>query len=89
MSSQLAQEISSLVSKEDYEAAYLLGKESLINQPKNEDILQSLFVLTSKLRSEAMIHASKKANYSSISSYEILLQKVNKLTGEDMYGNFK
>ena len=89
MSSQLAQEILNLVSKEDYEAAYLLGKKSLVGQPKNEDILQSLFVLTAKLRSEAMSHASKKANYSSISSYEVLLKKVNELTGEDMYGNFK
>lgn len=88
MSNQLAQEILSLVSAEKYDAAYSLGKESIDIQPENEEILQALYALTAKLRSEAMGHASKKANYSSISSYEVLLKKVNELTGEDMYGNF-
>ncbi len=88
MSNQLAQEISSLVSTENYDAAYSLGKESLEARPESEEILQALYALTAKLRSEAMDHAGKKANYSSISSYEVLLKKVNELTGEDMYGNF-
>lgn len=89
MSKQLAQEVSNLVSTKDYDSAYSLGRESLESQPENEDILQTLYALTAKLRSEAIGHASKKTNYSSISSCEVLLKKVNELTDEDMYGNFK
>ncbi|GAA4360274.1 hypothetical protein [Kangiella marina] len=88
MENQQAQEIANLVRKKKYEKAYLVGKTVLKSDPNNKEVLESLYSLTAKLRSESMDFASKKANYSAISSFEILLQKVNELTGQDMYGNF-
>ena len=89
MENQQAQEIENLVQNKNYEKAYLVGKAALYSAPGNLDILESLYSLTAQLRSEAMDFASKKANYSAISSFEKLLPKVNELTGQDMYGNFK
>ena len=89
MENQKAQEIENLVRKKNYEKAYLVGKAALSSDPNNREILGSLYSLTAQLRSEAMGFASKKANYSAISSFERLLPKVNELTGQDMYGNFK
>jgi len=89
MENQQAQEIENLVREKNYEKAYQIGKVALDSDPGNRDILESLYSLTAQLRSEAMGFASKKANYSAVSSFERILPKVNALTGQDMYGNFK
>ncbi len=89
MGNQQAQEILKLVGNQSYEEAYSIGQAALKSDPGNREILESLYSLTAQLRSEAMDFASKKANYSAISSFEKLLPKVNELTGQDMYGNFK
>ena len=89
MENQKAQEIENLVRNKNYEKAYVVGKAALDSAPGNIDILESLYSLTAQLRTEAMGFASKKANYSAISSFEKLLPKVNELTGQDMYGKFK
>ena len=89
MVNQQAQEIENLVHEKNYEKAYLVGKGALDSDPNNQAILESLYSLTAQLRSEAMGFASVKSNYSAVSSFERLLPKVNELTSQDMYGNFK
>ncbi len=89
MENQQAQEILNLVRKKNYEKAYSIGKTALGSDQDNREILESLYSLATRLRSEAMDFASKKANYSAVSSFERLLSKVNDLTGQDMYGNCK
>lgn len=78
-----------LIQDNEYELAYLFGKEALDVNPKDSNILEALYSLTARLRTEAIAFSSNKANYSAISSFEKLLPKVNELTGQDMYGRFK
>lgn len=89
MSNETAQEILKLVESGLLEQAFNKGAEGLHASPGNNDILSALYELTAVLRSKAMSFASKKANYSSISSEEVLLKRVNDLTQQDMYGNFR
>ncbi len=85
----ISKKISENIHNKNYEKAYIEGKTALISNSENKEVLNALYELTACLRSEAMSFASKKANYSNISSYEVLLEKVNVLTSQDMYGNFK
>ena len=84
---QKSKEIFHLVEKKSYEQAYMVGKTALGLDPNNKEILKALHSLEDKLRVEAMLFSSKKANYSAVSEQEKLLKKVNVLTGRDVYGN--
>ena len=86
MDNKKSKEIFHLVERKSYEQAYMVGKTALGLDPNNKEILEALHSLEDKLRGEAMLFSSKKANYSAIREQEKLLKKVNVLTGRDVYG---
>ena len=86
MDNKKSKEIFHLIERKSYEQAYMVGKTALGLDPNNKEILEALHSLEDKLRGEAMLFSSKKANYSAISEQEKLLKKVNVLTGRDVYG---
>lgn len=88
MTNKISCRILELTKAECYRQAYKEGLRALEADPNNSQILESLYELSGALRSKAIDFSSRKANYASISKEEVLLEKVNELTGQDMYGNF-
>lgn len=85
--SRIEDQLAAHVRNGEYEKAYRLGQEVMSNQPENLAVLSILYELTAKLRSECMDLGIQKADSGAhYMSKENLLQDINKLTGEDMYG---
>ncbi|WP_038483812.1 hypothetical protein [Collimonas arenae] len=72
-----------------YEEAFQLGRMALAENSTNSEVLDALYVLTAKLRSECIYLACKKMDCGlDYQLLETVLRKTNALTGEDMYGRF-
>ncbi|WP_218963537.1 hypothetical protein, partial [Vibrio coralliilyticus] len=83
-----AEEIMNLAKKKQYEKAYFVGKKYLEKSPSNAEVVEALKVVSSDLRSRCMDLAYKKAdNTSAYFKVASLLEKVNQLTNQDLYGN--
>ncbi|WP_150587314.1 hypothetical protein [Pandoraea communis] len=73
-----------------YEDAYRVGSEALRKSSGDEDVMAAMLELSAHLRLECMSLAIQKYDYGEkYVSLERLLRKVNKITGQDMYGLFK
>ena len=83
-----AEEIMNLAKKKQYEKAYFVGKRYLEKSPNNVEVVEALKVVSSDLRSRCMDLAYKKADHTS-AYFKVagLLEKVNQLTNQDLYGN--
>ena len=83
-----AQEIAALARQARYEDAYQVGKRALQEDPGNERVIDALKAVTAVLRSRCMDLASNKATEFSpeLVEKEALLRKINRLTGQEMYG---
>ena len=83
-------EIQSLIEKNEFESAFNLGEKCLAETPNDNNVIDSLCLLTDKLRSMCMDLAAKKRDTgSNYRTLEDLLIKTNELTNQDMYGGFK
>ncbi|AYO19597.1 hypothetical protein D0856_05350 [Vibrio owensii] len=83
-----AEEIMNLAKKKQYEKAYFVGKRYLEKSPNNVEVVEALKVVSSDLRSRCMDLAYKNADHTS-AYFKVagLLEKVNQLTNQDLYGN--
>ncbi len=83
-----AREIAALAQQARYEDAYRVGKQALEKEPGNERVVDALKDMAATLRGRCMDLASNKATEFSpeLKEKEALLRKINRLTGQGMYG---
>jgi len=85
----VAQQIQEHIRVGEYRQACLLGKDSLPEKGQTSAIFSALLELTSKLRSECMDMAARKADCGrEYLAMEQLLREASALTNQDLYGNF-
>jgi hypothetical protein len=72
----------------EYQQAYLLGRSALSEKGHTSAVFSALLELTSKLRSECMDMAVRKADYGrEYFTMEQLLRDASALINQDVYGN--